>query len=166
MKQYLFLPILTFLIFSESKAQQIPYTKKPSEMSKYEFLSLASESDSLTAAVNMFFRKRKNSTTSGLVLAGGATVIGLVVAVAEATSQTIGTIGGIVNGKPVEDTNNSGGTIVLVGLAGGALITTIGRSTYTKNNLMKVIIEYQETNKIPDQYARKLIPRDFSFKSR
>jgi len=166
MKQYLFLSILTLLIFSESKAQQIPHSKNPSQMSKYEFLSLASESDSLTAVVNMFFRKRKSSTTSGWIVAGGATVIGLVVALAQATGQTIGTVGGIVNGKPVEDTNNSGGTIVLVGLAGGAAITTIGRSTYTKKKLYKVISDYQDTNKIPYQYVSKLVPKDFSFKSR
>jgi hypothetical protein len=165
MKLYTIFTILICFIIFEAKSQQIPF-KNPSEMSKYEFLNLASESDSLTAAVNMFFRKRKNSTTSGLVVAGSATFIGLVVALAQATGQAIGTVGGIVNGKPVEDTNNSGGTIALVGLAGGALITTIGRSTYTKNNLMKLITEYQETNKIPDQYASKLLPRDFIFKSR
>lgn len=165
MKLYTLFTILICFTFFEAKSQQATYSKNPSQMSKYEFLNLASDSDSLTAAVNMFFRKRKNSTTSGLILAGGATFIGLVVSLTHATSQAIGTIGGIVNGKPVEDTNDPGGTIALVGLAGGTAITTIGRSTYTKNNLMKVITEYQETNKISDRYSTKLVPRDFHFKS-
>ncbi|WP_157370282.1 hypothetical protein [Aquiflexum balticum] len=135
-------------------------------MSKYEFLSLASESDSLTAVVNMFFRKRKSSTTAGWIVAGSATVISIVVGSAQATGQTIGAFGNFISGTPLEETNNSGGTIFLVGLAGGAAITTIGRSTYTKNKLYNVITEYQDTNKIPYQYASKLVPKDFYFKSR
>lgn len=166
MKKNIFIAVFALLIISESKAQQNPHATKPSKMSKYDFLTLASESDSLTATVNMFFRKRKSSNTAGWVVAGGATVIGLVVAMSQATSQAIGVIGGIAGGKPLEESNNSGGTIILVGLAGGALISTIGRSSYSKDKLMKVIAEYKETNRIPEQYAAKLSSKDFTFKSK
>jgi hypothetical protein len=161
MKLYAIFTIMICFIIFEAKSQQIPYSKKPSQMSKYEFLSLASESDSLTAVVNMFFRKRKSSTTAGWIVAGGATVISLVVFAAWSIPASVGTVFFIL---PEE--NNTAGNIFLVGLAGGAAITTIGRSTYTKKKLYNVITEYQDTNKIPYQYASKLVPKDFYFKSR
>lgn len=162
MKIYLIFAILLCFVITEARSQTPNYSKNPSKMSKYDFLTLTTNSDSLTAVVNMFFRKRRNSTSTGLVLSGGAMVIGIIVSYINLSTQVVG---GVVGGTSGEETNDSGGTIALVGLVGGGLITTIGRSSFNKNKLMKVITEYQETKKIPNQYGSKLVPRDFDFKT-
>ncbi|MCL6260154.1 hypothetical protein M3O96_13720 [Aquiflexum sp. TKW24L] len=163
MKLILVFAILSGFFLSEVQAQQRTDFKEPSQMSKYDFLTLTSKSDSLTAVVNMFFRKRKSATTTGLIVGGSGLLIGLVVTSANTTDQAIGLIGGVLTGQVPEETKDPGGEIALIGLAGGAAITTIGRSKYTKNNLYKIISEYPETKKIPSKYASKLSPRDFSF---
>jgi hypothetical protein len=132
-------------------------------MSKYEFLSLASESDSLTAVVNMFFRKRKSATTTGMIIGGSGLLIGIVVSSANTAGQVVNTVGGIFSGQIPEETKDPGGEIALIGLAAGTAIVTVGRSNNTKNKLYKIISEYQETKKIPSKYASKLLPKDFYF---
>lgn len=163
MKLILILTISLTLLFSEAIAQQNAGVKEPSQMSKYEFLAMASKSDSLTAVVNMFFRKRKSATTSGLIVGGSGLLIGLVVTSANATDQVIGLVGGVLTGQIPEEKNDPGGEIALVGLAAGTAIVTVGRSKYTKKNLYKILSEYPETKKIPSKFASKLLPRDFSF---
>jgi hypothetical protein len=162
MKFFTIITILMGLIIFDAKAQPGSYSKNPSQMSKQEFLTLTSESDSLSAVVNMFFRKRITTTSAGFVVAGSATFIGMAYALANATQQILPAMFGM----PVEDTNDPGGTIALVGITAGAVIFTIGRANYSKNNLYELITDYQETNTIPYQYARKLIRKDFAYKSR
>ena len=163
MKLIVVFVILYGFFLSEAHAQQRTDLKEPSQMSKYEFLAMASKSDSLTAVVNMFFRKRKSATTSGLIVGGSGLLIGLVVTSANAADQVLGLVGGVLTGQMPEEKNDPGGEIALVGLAAGTAIVTVGRSKYTKNNLYKILSEYQETKKIPSKFASKLLPRDFSF---
>ena len=163
MKLILILIIFTGFIFSEACAQQGADFKEPSQMSKYEFLAMASKSDSLTAVVNIFFRKRKSSTTTGLIVGGSGLLIGLVVTSANATEELAGAISGAFTGQVPEETKDPGGEIALIGLAAGTAIVTVGRTKYTKNNLYKILSEYPETKKIPSKYASKLLPKDFSF---
>jgi hypothetical protein len=162
MKLFLVITLLGCLVFSTVHAQQMTLVKEPSQMSKYDFLVMASKSDSLTAVVNMFYRKRKSATTTGLIVGGSGLLIGLLVSAANTTDQVVGTISGLITGQVPEEKNDPGGTIALVGLAGGAAITTIGRSNHNKNKLYRILSEYKETKKIPSKYAEKLLPRDFS----
>jgi len=164
MKLFTIFTILICLIISEANSQQSTYYKNPSEMSKKEFLNLATGSDSLTAIVNMFFRKRNAATTTGLIVGGGVTIIGAVAAIGHAVTRDLsGTVHSIFgNTVPMEKDNNPGLPIVLIGAAGGAAIIAIGSAQYNKNELHRVITEYHETKQIPYEYASKLTHKDFS----
>lgn len=150
MKHLLCLILLTMISFSEVKSQQTSYYQNPKGMRLYDFHKLTNESDSLTALVNMFFRKRKEAKT-GYIVAGGIYLVFPLIAVGSAITSS---------SDPTENLQTAS-TIVGFTLMGILAGSTINMIKYKRSNLLRIIEDYPDSQSIPDKFKFKIKPNDF-----
>jgi hypothetical protein len=131
--------------------------KPISQMKKMDFLDMVHDSDSLTALVNMFFRKRKNART-GFILTGGLTLVTGVIAATTATNQVVNAI----TFQPVDEKGiEASGIAFFTVLFGGTAISSANLIKYSKTKLYDIIQQYPESQVIPEKYKAKIQTRDF-----
>lgn len=131
--------------------------KPVSQMKKIDFLDMAHDSDSLTALVNMFFRKRKNART-GFFVTGGLTLVTGVIVTSIATNQLVNAI----TLQPVDETGiDASGIAFFTVLFGGTALSSAGLIKYSKTKLYEIIQQYPESKGIPEKYKSKIQTRDF-----
>jgi predicted metal-binding membrane protein len=131
--------------------------KPISQMKKIDFLDMAHDSDSLTALVNMFFRKRKNART-GYIVTGGLTLVTGFIAASTATQQLVNAI----TLQPVDDKGiEASGIAFFTVLFGGTALSSAGLIKYSKTKLYGIIQQYPESQVIPEKYKAKIQAKDF-----
>lgn len=150
MKQLLCFFLLTIIILTEVKSQQEHPNRNPKEMRARDFLDLTSESDSLTALVNMFFRKRKESKT-GYIVAGGIYLVFPLIAVG----------GAITSSSDPTEKLQTASTIVGITVMGILAGSTVNMIRYKRSELLRIIEEYPDSQSIPDKFKSKIKPKDF-----
>lgn len=150
MKHLLCFILLTMISFSEVKSQQASFNRNPKEMRLYDFHQLTNGSDSLTALVNMFFRKRKEAKT-GYIVAGGIYLVFPLIAAG----------GAITSSSDPTEKLQTASTIVGFTVMGILAGSTINMIKYKRSELLWIIENYPNSQSIPDNFKSKIKPKDF-----
>ncbi|GHB26359.1 hypothetical protein [Mongoliitalea lutea] len=144
---FILLVCVSTQVFAQEKLNQ----KDPKKMSKEEFLVLTHQQDSLTALVNLFFRKRKEAKT-GYIASGSMFIIFPIIGASAAV---------ISSSDPTQGLQIAAG-IVGYWIMGALTASTVNILKYKRSTLLHLIENHSESTPIPEKFTKKLRPKDFA----